>query len=97
MEDKLFLARALTIQRWIAIKKANIFCNKTKYHSVSIKLISSLSPNKLEIKGYTKNLKQATEEIGLPGRPKIAFCLFLILANKIGLHGLISTLEKIAM
>ena len=47
--------------------------------------------------GYTKNLKQAEEEIGLPGSPKIAFSLPLNLANKIGLPGLIATpLKKFA-
>ena len=44
--------------------------------------------------GKTKNLKHATDEIGLPGRPKKTFFLFLNLANKIGLPGLIATFLK---
>ena len=48
----------------------------------------------VERKGYTKNLKHAAEEIGLPGRPKKTFSLFLNFANKIGFPGLIATSLK---
>ena len=41
--------------------------------------------------GYTKNLKQAAEDIGLPGRPKKDLLFDLNLANKKGLPGLIDT------
>ena len=53
--------------------------------------LSLLSLNVVDIYGYTKNLKQAAEDIGLPGNPKIAFSLFLIFANKTGFPGLIAT------
>jgi hypothetical protein len=46
------------------------------------------------IKGITKNLKQADDDIGFPGSPNIAFCFPLILANKIGFPGRIATLLK---
>ena len=45
----------------------------------------------LKIKGKTKNLKHAADDIGFPGSPKITFCFPLILANKTGLPGLIAT------
>ena len=46
------------------------------------------------IYGYTKNLKHAADEIGFPGKPKIAFGFPFIFANKIGFPGLIATLLK---
>ena len=58
------------------------------------KEISSFIPSKLLIYGYTKNLKQAADEIGFPGKPKTALGLPFILANRIGFPGLIATLLK---
>ena len=56
--------------------------------------LSLCNPSTFAIYGKTKNLKQADDDIGFPGKPKIAFCFPLILANKIGLPGLIATLLK---
>ena len=72
--------------------KSFFFLNS--FLNLALKEISSFIPSKLLIYGYTKNLKQAADEIGFPGKPKIAFCFPLILANKIGLPGLIATLLK---
>ena len=44
-----------------------------------------------KIKGITKNLKHAAEEIGLPGSPKKTLFLFLNLANITGFPGLTAT------
>jgi len=67
------------------------------FFNLALKGFSSLTPRIFKMYGYTKNLKQAEEEIGLPGSPKIAFSLPLNLANKIGLPGLIATpLKKFA-
>mgnify|MGYP005688829925 CR=1 FL=1 len=55
---------------------------------------SSVSPQLFSIKGITKNLKQADDDIGFPGSPKIAFCFPLILPNNIGFPGRIATLLK---
>ena len=51
-------------------------------------------PSKMLKYGNTKNLKHAAEEIGFPGRPKIALDFPFTFANKIGLPGLIATLLK---
>ena len=58
---------------------------------MALKGTSSGIPNIFLIYGKTKNLKQAADEIGFPGNPKIAFDLFFIFANRIGLPGLIAT------
>ena len=50
-------------------------------------------PKDLKIRGKTKNLKQAAEEIGFPGKPK-KHILLLNFANIIGFPGLIATLLK---
>ena len=52
-------------------------------------LFPEIIPKEVKINGYTKNLKQAAEEIGFPGKPKKTLFLFLNFANKIGFPGLI--------
>ena len=54
---------------------------------------SGLICNELNKNGKTKNLKQATEEMGFPGKPK-KHILFLNFANINGLPGLIATSLK---
>ena len=51
---------------------------------------STFKPKDLNNNGITKNLKQATEEMGLPGKPK-KHLLLLNFANMIGFPGLIAT------
>ena len=61
------------------------------FFKTALKGFSSSRSKMFLIYGNTKNLKQAADEIGLPGKPKNAFCLPFIFANKIGFPGLIAT------
>ena len=77
------------------INLVKFFLFKNLYFNLATIGFSKAIPKELKIRGKTKNLKQAAEEIGFPGKPK-KHILLLNFANIIGFPGLmLAPLKKL--